>query len=62
MAECQDCGWQGSNYKNALALAAQHHDRTGHTVLWEQLISGVYGKLKPTGVQLVDKTKSKEVE
>lgn len=30
-AVCQDCGW-ATRGKNGLGLAAQHHDRTGHTV------------------------------
>jgi len=30
-AKCRDCGWQSSG-KNALGIAAQHHDRTGHSV------------------------------
>ena len=28
---CQDCGWAVQG-KNGLGVAAQHHDRTGHTV------------------------------
>ena len=28
---CQDCGWETYG-KNGLGIAAQHHDRTGHTV------------------------------
>jgi len=32
VAICKDCGWEYQNHKNGLALAAQHHDRTGHTV------------------------------
>ena len=30
-ALCADCGWE-LFAKNALGLAAQHHDRTGHNV------------------------------
>lgn len=30
-AKCQDCGWAVSG-RNGLGLAAQHYDRTGHTV------------------------------
>lgn len=30
LAECQECGWT-VNSRNSLGLAAQHHDRTGHT-------------------------------
>lgn len=32
LAECQDCGWMSGWSRNALGLAAQHHDRTGHLV------------------------------
>ena len=32
IAECEACDWQYSNPKNGLALAAQHHDKTGHVV------------------------------
>lgn len=28
---CEDCGWELSG-KNGLGLAAQHHDKYGHTV------------------------------
>lgn len=30
-AQCQDCGWE-QNSRAALGQAAQHHDRTGHSV------------------------------
>jgi len=30
-ARCQDCAWETCG-KNGLGNAAQHHDRTGHTV------------------------------
>ncbi len=30
-ARCWDCGWAVRG-RNGLGLAAQHHDRTGHTV------------------------------
>ena len=32
--ECRDCGWKVEG-KNGLGLAAQHHDRTGHTIVTE---------------------------
>lgn len=42
-AECRDCGWfQQAN--NALGLAAQHADRTGHMVQVEQTISVIYNR------------------
>ena len=31
-AFCQECDWQYANRKNGLALAAIHHDQTGHRV------------------------------
>lgn len=37
-ARCEDCEWR-SYAKNALGNAAQHHDRTGHTVRTE--VSGM---------------------
>ncbi len=46
IAGCHIChgeyetGWDS---KNALALAAQHHDRTGHPTWAEQCISVKYG-------------------
>lgn len=30
-AKCRGCGW-GVYGKNGLGLAAQHHDRTGHSI------------------------------
>lgn len=30
-ARCRECGFEVSG-KNALGLAAQHHDRTGHSI------------------------------
>lgn len=41
-AACRECGWH-SNERNALGAAAQHHDRTGHTVRVEQLTTVTYG-------------------
>ncbi|WP_234055901.1 hypothetical protein [Xanthobacter sp. NM-44] len=45
MSGCYHCGgadarWHG---KNALALAARHHDSTGHTTWCEQVMSVRYG-------------------
>lgn len=42
LAECHDCG-KVFDARNALGLAAQHHDKTGHCVTWEQLVTGRYG-------------------
>lgn len=33
-ARCQDCEWEQGK-RNAVGLAAQHHDKTGHTVTIE---------------------------
>lgn len=41
-AECQTCGVVYDS-RNALGLAAQHHDKTGHTINTEQCISVTYG-------------------
>jgi len=30
-AKCTECDWKLAS-KNALGLAAQHHDRTGHSI------------------------------
>lgn len=45
MSGCYQCGgadarWHG---KNALALAARHHDSSGHTTWCEQVMSVRYG-------------------
>lgn len=42
-AECQTCRWQ-CRAKNALGLAAQHADRTGHWVIIDQVIVVAYNK------------------
>lgn len=42
LAECQDCGWKTSSYKNAQALAAQHARRYGHQVRGELGIAFSY--------------------
>lgn len=41
-AECRDCGWSCSA-RNAMGLAAQHCDRTGHVVGCHQIIHTTYG-------------------
>jgi hypothetical protein len=43
-AQCQECPWQNSNYKNALATAARHAEATGHEVIVEQRIVVIYNK------------------
>jgi len=35
LAECQDCGWSTTSYKNAQALAARHAAHYGHRVIGE---------------------------
>ena len=46
-AFCQECGWQYSNRANGLALAAKHHDKTGHRVNIDIYNLVCYGE-KPT--------------
>lgn len=41
-AECQQCHWR-ADAKNAQALAAQHHDRSGHRVRVETTTRIDYG-------------------
>jgi hypothetical protein len=41
-AECRECKWT-ADHANAMPLAAQHHDRTEHTVDVEQHMELVYG-------------------
>jgi hypothetical protein len=41
-AECEDCDWRSSSYKNALATAARHADAYGHTVSAEQVVNVTY--------------------
>jgi hypothetical protein len=45
MAECGTCNWKAES-RNAVGLAAQHCDRTGHIVSCHQIIVTTYG---PTG-------------
>jgi hypothetical protein len=42
IGECKDCGATFDNYKNAMALSAQHARRYGHTVHVEQCITVMY--------------------
>jgi hypothetical protein len=42
-AVCVDCEWFVRT-SSALGLAAQHHDRTGHTVECQQTIGVRYGE------------------
>lgn len=47
LAECRACNWEARTV-NALALAAQHHDRTGHptaTSITRLVIYGTAGDL-----------------
>lgn len=40
-ASCDDCGWE-LHSRNALGVAARHHDATGHTVRVEVIRSVIY--------------------
>jgi hypothetical protein len=40
--KCRECDWEG-DHANALGLAVQHHDRTGHTVDAVQTLEITYG-------------------
>lgn len=42
VAQCQGCGWTAATV-NGLALAAIHHDQTGHVVRIELTTNVVYG-------------------
>ena len=42
-AHCYGCDWEYANSKNGLAMAAQHHDRTGHEVRVEIVNIVYYG-------------------
>jgi hypothetical protein len=42
-AECEDCGATNHN-ANALGWAAQHCDKTGHTVRAEQTVGVTYNQ------------------
>jgi len=44
--ECQGCDWTYDNHKNGLALAALHHDRTGHLVYVDIYNMVIYGEKK----------------
>lgn len=44
-AECQDCDWSAFR-ANAQGLAAQHHDRTGHSVRVEITRAVWYGPIR----------------
>jgi hypothetical protein len=45
-AGCMDCDKQW-NTRNALAIAARHHDATGHTTWCDQVIMTRYGEMRP---------------
>lgn len=42
IGHCRECSWNQES-KNTLALAAQHHDRTGHEVSVEITRVVIYG-------------------
>ena len=42
MVQCQTCGKEFSNYKNAQALGAQHAKRYGHVVKGEIALGFTY--------------------
>lgn len=46
IAECDDCGRQWQNYKNAQACAARHAKATGHRVVGEVGLAFEYGPPK----------------
>lgn len=46
LAMCQVCGWT-KDAPNALALAAIHHDRTGHIVMTQVTRIVTYGEERP---------------
>jgi hypothetical protein len=41
-AVCNGCAWR-NDARNALGTGAQHHDRTGHEVVIEQVTRITYG-------------------
>lgn len=45
MAGCFDCWGSDAHWftRNAMGLAAQHHDRTGHITWCEQVVNVTYG-------------------
>lgn len=48
IAECKDCGWSTTSYKNAQANAARHARARGHRVVGELGISFEYdGRVTP---------------
>jgi len=54
MAGCRQCDgdeprWDG---KNAMAVAARHHDATGHTTWVQQVLSVRYGPESETQLEL----------
>lgn len=56
-AGCRDCHggrphWLG---RNALALAARHHDQTGHQTWCEQQLRTVYGTTGPAHPDLFER-------
>lgn len=53
VAECMACSTRYSG-ANALALAARHHDATGHAIATVVERRIVYGDTSPTGPTLFD--------
>lgn len=54
-AQCQECAW-ASESRNAVGVAARHHDAHGHTVTVEVTRSITYGDpnaVPPGQLQLV---------
>jgi hypothetical protein len=47
LANCQACKWE-SESRNGLALAARHHDRTGHPTTTEVVTVIWYGAPVPS--------------
>ena len=42
MAECKDCSWEATDYKNAQGIAATHAEKFKHKVYVEIGLAGYY--------------------
>ena len=51
VAVCDTCGWKAAT-RNALALAAQHHGKTGHRVSCEVFYTVVWKSAVEPGLPL----------